>query len=138
MSHHTADPVCPLCADKLQMAVPELVAWFNRIKAVYPNAHVSWSYRNQADQEQFFKDGKTQCHYPNSAHNKMQNGKPAALALDIFLIDEDGSARFPGLWYAKLNAENEQNREPILWGGRWKHLGDMDHFEFSGAQRSEA
>lgn len=130
MSHHTHDPVCPSCTEKLQTAHPYLAEWFRKLKGRYLNAHVSWAYRGAEDQEQFFKEGKTHCHYPNSAHNKTKpDGTPCAMALDLFQLDDDGVARFAPLWYAKVNTENEANHEPIAWGGKFKSLGDGDHFE---------
>lgn len=129
MAHHDESPDCPLCSEKLKTAHSLMVDWFKRVKLRYPNVHVSWAYRGQADQEKAFADKRTKVHFPNSPHNHSQDGKPCALALDLFLIDEDGIARFPGMFYAKLNAENEQNKEPIFWGGRFKNFGDLDHFQ---------
>jgi hypothetical protein len=130
---HTDDPVCPLCTEKALQAHPELAAWYGRVKSRYPNVHISWSYRGAEDQEKAVLEGKSKLHYPKSQHNKTDaQGKPQAHALDLFLIDEDGAARFPPMFYAKLNAENEANREAILWGGRWKKFGDLDHFEMQG------
>lgn len=128
--HHEAGTKCPLCDWKLTTAHPDLAAWFWRIKERYQNAHISWAYRNAEEQKHFFDEGRTRVLWPNSKHNHTDdNGAPQSLALDLFLIDDDGLARFPGLWYAKLNAENESNRDPIDWGGRWKHFGDLDHFQ---------
>lgn len=130
-AHHTHDPICPLCTEKALQAIPELAAWFGRVKAKYPNVHISWSYRDAANQEKAVIEGRSKLHYPNSAHNKVDpKGAPAARALDLFLIDDDGAARFPGLWYAKLNADNVAAHEPIFWGGQWKKFGDLDHFEY--------
>lgn len=129
-AHHTHDKVCPLCTEKALTAHPYLAAWFGRVKKRYPNVHISWAWRGAEDQEKFFKEGKTRCHFPNSKHNKTKpDGTPCSMALDLFLWDEDGVARFPPLWYARLNAENEADREPIKWGGEFKSIGDGDHFE---------
>lgn len=129
MSHHTDDPICPLCSDKLLTAHDYLGSWFAGVKKRYPNVHVSWGFRDAQAQEQAFLDKKTNCHFPKSPHNNMKDGKPYSLALDLFMIDEDGQAKFPPLWYAKLNAENENTGEPLLWGGVWKKLGDSDHYQ---------
>jgi hypothetical protein len=128
--HHTADKTCLSCEDKLQSAHAVLRAWFHAVKDKYPNVHISWGYRNQADQEQAFHEGKTELHYPHSAHNAVGiDSKPCARALDLFQIDEDGVARFAQLFYAKIADECLQNRDPIKWGGHWKSIGDADHFE---------
>jgi hypothetical protein len=114
--HHTDAPACPLCEEKLRTAHSVMADWFRRIKKQFENVHISWAYRGAEDQERFFKEGKTRCRFPKSAHNYAINGKPCSLALDLFLIDEDGSARFPPLFYAKVNEINQQNKEPIRWG----------------------
>lgn len=132
MTHHTSDPVCPLCEEKLTTAHQTLQDWYRRHKVRNPNSHISWAWRGEADQNEFLKEGKTRCHYPNSPHNKFQDGKPCSLALDLFQIDEDGNARFSPKWYAKVNAENESDKEPIIWGGQFKTIGDADHFQLKG------
>ena len=127
---HNDDIECPLCEFKLRSAYYLIAEWFRKIKKTsYPHLHISCSYRNMADQEQAFKDGKCQLHYPHSPHNFTIKGKPYSLALDLFVIDEDGTARFPALLYKKIDQENRANQEPIFWGGRWKTLGDYCHFQ---------
>lgn len=131
MRLHIDGPECPECNKKLLTAHPYLSSWFKKkVKKQYPNAHISWAWRGEADQNQFLKEGKTTLPFPRSPHNKSKpDGTKCAMALDLFLIDDDGSARFPPLWYAKLNTENEADREPIRWGGKFKSIGDGDHFE---------
>lgn len=127
---HKDGPVCNGCEMKLAGAHEYLGPWFRELKKRYPNAHISWGWRGHDDQERFFLEGKTKLHFPNSPHNLVRDGKPCSMALDLFLINEDGEATFPPLWYAKVNLENEAARLPILWGGKWKTLGDGDHFEY--------
>jgi len=127
--HHTDDPVCELCLSKISTAHPYLQGWFKRIKQKYPSVHVSWAFRDQINQEEAFKEGKSKLHFPLSAHNHTEKTRPYSLAIDIFQIDADGMARFSPLFCAKVNADNEEANEPLLWGGKWKKLGDMDHFQ---------
>lgn len=127
--HHTSDRVCPSCEAKLLTAEPALGEWFRRLKARYINVHIAWAYRGAEDQEQAFRDRKSNCHYPDSPHNKTKDGKPCSIALDLFQEDEDGVARFSKDFYAKVNAENLANHEPLIWGGDFKTLGDFDHFQ---------
>lgn len=127
--HHNSDLKCPLCEEKLLNAHPLVADWFRRLKGKYINVHISWSFRGQTDQDQFLKDGKTTLAWPKSKHNHMENGIPKSLALDLFLIDEDGIAKWPPLWFAQVNEENEQNQEPMLWAGTWKTFKETDHFE---------
>ncbi len=133
MLHHSneSDEVCYLCLDKLQTAHVALQEWFKRKKAKYPNIHVSWAYRDAEDQMKAFLAGTSRLQYPDSPHNKLNQltQKPESLALDVFQIDEDGIGRFSPKFYLLLNAENEMDNEPILWGGKFKTLGDYDHYQ---------
>lgn len=125
MTHHTSDPVCPACEEKLATAHPDLAAWYRTsVKPKYPDAHVSWGYRDQVGQEAAFEDGKTRLHFPNSAHNKVP-----ARALDLFQINAAGSAVWEPRFFASLSDANKLDYPHIIWGGNWKTLGDGDHFE---------
>lgn len=126
--HHNSDPSCPLCEDKLTRAHSDLVRWFQSVKFMHPDVHISWSYRGEQDQEQAFLDGKSKLHYPNSAHNKTdENGNPCSRALDLFQINEDNQAIFNPGFYARLSSE--EHGVSVLWGGRWKTMGDYDHWQ---------
>lgn len=132
-AHHTAGQDCPLCLLKLKQAHPYLGEWFLALKRKYVNVHVSWSFRNQEEQTQCFKDGKTKLQWPYSPHNNMNaSNEPFALALDLFQEDEDGVARWSQPFFMKVNEENVAAGEPIAWGGRFKTLADLDHFQFNG------
>lgn len=120
--HHTSDPVCALCEQKLEQAHLELGSWFRDLKSRNPNVHVSWSFRDQASQEQAFSDRKTKLHFPLSAHNKTP-----ALALDLFQINDKGQA----IWEPVFMAKVAQESPALKWGGNWKSLGDNDHFEIN-------
>jgi hypothetical protein len=125
--HHSSDPVCALCEQKLSLAHSDLVTWFHDLKSRNPNVHVSWSFRDEASQEDSFKNGTTKLHFPDSAHNK----QPAE-ALDIFQIDDAGKAVWNPVFMAKIAHEYPA----LKWGGSWKTLGDTDHFEISRAPLS--
>ncbi len=128
--HHTSDDVCPLCEHKLTEAHPYLVDWYrNKVKPKFKDAHISWSYRGEADQEQAYIDHKTKCHYPNSPHNHTEEGKPLSLALDLFQIDENHQALFSPRFYFDINEMNVAESIPLKWGGTFKDLGDADHFQ---------
>jgi hypothetical protein len=121
---------CPNCEQKLTEADPALGVWFRKIKAEFPTAHISWSYRDRASQEQAFTEGKTKLHFPNSPHNFVgTDSKPCAKALDLFNLSEDGIATFPPPFYAKIWQRCCENKDPIKWGGTFKTLGDADHFQ---------
>lgn len=127
--HHTDKKQCELCESKLKLAHPYLVDWFHKKKDKYKNLHVSWAFRNETEQNAFYRDGKTRAMWPNSPHNKTP-----AEALDLFLIDEDGVARFPVKFYVQLDQENQADKEPIYWGGNIKLAGqgsrpDFNHYQ---------
>lgn len=130
MSVHQDGPDCLGCQAKLAQAHPFLADWFNtKVKPKYPNAHVSWSYRNEQEQNQFLDEGRSELPYPQSAHNHTENAKPCAYALDLF---EEVSGK--GIWspsfFASVNSDVDKEGLPIFWGGRWKELGDKDHFQY--------
>lgn len=122
--HHTSDPVCALCEEKLKLAHPELAKWFRDVKSRHPDVHVSWSYRDQASQQEAFEEGKSKLQFPMSAHNKTPT-----LALDIFQIDDAGKPKWDPIFNAKLNEESLSLGYALRWGGNFKSLGDSDHFE---------
>lgn len=128
---HTKDPVCPGCEAKLKQVHPALQAFFDRVKFKYPQAHVAWGYRGAADQEQLFLEKKSDLHYPNSKHNATKpDGTPEARAIDLFLEDEDGVARWPLPWYQKV--ARELALPPIRWGIHLKSGAlDAPHFELA-------
>lgn len=118
---HTHDVICPSCSDKLALAHPSLQSWFNLVKIKFPDIHISWSFRDELDQNNAFKDKTSNVEWPNSAHNKTP-----ACALDLFQLNENGIATFDPVYMAKI-----QNSFPdgIKWGGNFVQLKDWDHFE---------
>lgn len=124
--HHTTDSICPGCEEKLHQAHPVLVEWFHdSVKPTYPEAHVSWTFRDALDQDRAFKDGKTKLKFPNSMHNRIP-----ARALDLFEI-KAGKAVWDEDFFAHLADSIELAKLPIFWGGHYKHLGDRDHFQLA-------
>jgi hypothetical protein len=147
MMHHTSLPSCDLCESKLMTAHSSLGAWFRKVKAKYPNVHVSWGFRNMAEQEEMYRAGRelksgvwvvvdqrkvlTNARFGQSPHNHMEGNKPMSQAVDLFLIDEDGEARWPKPFFSKLAAEE---LEPgMVWGGTFKSMrgGDADHYQLN-------
>lgn len=124
--HHTTDPVCPLCEEKKQLAHPILQKWWDAIKLQFKDAHLSWTFRDEADQDIAFNNGKSKLRFPNSAHNKTP-----ARAMDIFQINATGVACFMRPYYQDINDFLQENQAPIYWGGHWIGLGDTDHFQLN-------
>ncbi len=123
--HHTSDPVCPLCEQKLLQADARLSAWFHdHVKPSFPEAHVSWTYRDQISQDQAVCDGKSKLSFPNSAHNKLP-----ALAIDLFEIDQTGKATWNPSFFNAIHDMNQKLGIDLLWGAQFRTLGDSDHWE---------
>ena len=133
--HHRDGAECPLCNWKLNEAHPVIADWFHRSKKVHVNMHIAWAYRSQADQDKMVAEKKSLAKWPTSKHNaRTDDLKPCAEALDIFLLDKDGNARWPKIFYAKLAAENKANGEPIKWSGEFKSILESNHFELKRAK----
>jgi len=130
--HHELGESCPLCEAKLKGAHPFMRDWFHAVKRRYANVHISWAYRSDEDQAEMVASGKSQAAPGKSPHNHRENGQPCSLALDLFLLDEDGVARFPVPFYEKLYGECRLNTEPIRWGGKFS-FRDYNHYEMSGS-----
>jgi hypothetical protein len=130
--HHEHGPVCPLCAAKLKEAHPNLASWFMRcVKPRYPYAHISWSFRDKANQDAVCADGKSKLKWPNSPHNKTdpKTGVPKAEALDLFLLGEDGVASWPYKFFSQVAEQAKNESECVFWGGHFKTIWDADHFQ---------
>jgi hypothetical protein len=131
MSHHTTDPECPLCAEKLLQAHPDIVAWFKDcIKPKFPDAHISWSFRDKVNQNQCFAEGKSKLSWPMSAHNKSDDqGNPCAMALDLFQLASNNMACWPYQWFKSIIDYSNAEGHTVQWGGNWKSIGDGDHYQ---------
>lgn len=117
---HLLGPVCPACEEKLKLAHPRLQDWFHLVKGSYPDIHVSWSFRSQAEQDGLFRRGVTKLKWPESRHNQQPSE-----AIDLFQITSAGIGIFDPVAmrriYGKFN-------EGVVWGGNWK-AKDAVHFE---------
>lgn len=131
MLHHTSDAECPLCVSKLQQCHPDMVSIFiDLIKPVFVDCHISWTYRDEANQRQAFAEGKSKLSWPMSAHNKSDDqGNPQSLAFDLFQLCSNGMAAWPWAYFRDINTRLYKANKPVFWGGNYKHLGDADHFE---------
>lgn len=128
--HANGTPACAACEAKLKDAHHDLGEWFrDHVKSKYPDAHISWSFRDQANQDQCFSDGKSKLKFPMSAHNKSDDaGNPCSMALDLFQLDYNGVARWAFGYFRNIADDAEALGLPIFWGGKWPHLGDSDHY----------
>ena len=131
IKHQNNVSPCPSCEEKLKDAHPTLAEWFRKVvKPKFQDCHISWSFRDKVSQEQAFLDGKSDLHFPMSAHNKSDDqGNPCSLALDLFRIDRNGMGCWEYGYFRDIANDAKANSEPILWGAVWPGLGDFDHFQ---------
>ena len=85
------------------------------------------TYRGEKEQNEAYSKGKSRLKYPNSKHNVMVDGKPAARAFDA--VPTKGNTL---LWndaakYAKMGEIAEGLG--LEWGGTWKSFIDKPHFQ---------
>ncbi len=150
MKVHQDGPVCDGCNKKGERVHPVLWAWFLRKKQKYINLHCCDGFRGPAEQAQAVANKASEKPWPTSNHNRLvptgpgkryqidlypnpaSNLRPESGAIDIFLIDEDGVARFPMPFYEMLAEEIIQDRDPIVAGVHFKHpRPDGPHFELT-------
>jgi hypothetical protein len=105
--------------------------WFVFVKTKFPDAHISWAFRDEKNQNEAFDRGLSKVRWPNSKHNYMENGAPMSKALDLFKINEAGAAQWPVDWFHEIYTETEKESHPIKWGGTFRSIKDYDHFELS-------
>lgn len=82
-------------------------------------------HRGQIEQEQAFQDGKSAAHWPQSKHNKQPS-----LAVDVapYPIDWNNLERWRNFASFVMGVAAALEI-PIRWGGSFKTLLDMPHFE---------
>lgn len=137
MSLHNGGPDCGGCETKLLTAHPYLIAWFDRVKAKYPNTHVSWAWRSRSEQDELVAQKKSDKPWPTSAHNySTPSGLLCSKALDLFQIDEDGVGRWSAPFFNQLWLDILDAKEPIVWGGKWREFGDFNHFQLDPAKEA--
>ena len=94
--------------------------------------HVDFSiicgFRNQADQDKAFAEGKSKLKWPHGNHNKNPS-----LAVDIapYPIDWNNDQRFRDLAVV-IKSVAQQLGIPVQWGGDWHGFVDLPHYELKG------
>lgn len=132
MKHENGVEICSRCETKLQEAHPHLKVFFQWVKINHPDAHVSWTFRDQANQDECFRMGKSKLQWPKSPHNAMDLfGKPCSEAIDLFVLSNDGKAEWPTGWFKTVSQQMKDAGMPFKWGGDFKTLGDADHFQMA-------
>ena len=128
---HSAAPVCKSCQEKISEAHPELRKWWLRIKKQFPDAHLSWVWRNKHYQDLFHSLGKSECLWPNSKHNHTDFNVPCSMAMDLFKLRDDNVAVFPLLWYRSIWEWLQGEKAPMRWGGDFRPKIDGPHYELT-------
>lgn len=119
---HENLPFCERCEMIMAQAHPALQSWFESVRSVFLDAHVSTAFRDAVAQEDAFKRGVSKVRWPNSKHNAIP-----ARAIDLFQLDQNGKAKWDGVWFARLWATAKH--PDLVWGGNWKTFKDAPHFQ---------
>jgi hypothetical protein len=118
------DGKCLGCIAKLEQANAIFTPWFWQIRVRFPDLHISWTFRDEASQNQAVAEGNSKLKWPDSAHNKMVDGKPCSDAVDLFEIYNNEP-----FWHPGVMAQIAELSPQFLWGAHFKSLGDYDHFQ---------
>lgn len=126
--HVNLDP-CPSCNLKREQLCDELKPWVDHIRHSHVDAHVSWTFRDEASQNEAFMNGRSKLKWPNSPHNhKNMNDKPESRAFDLFQLSPEGKALWPLEFFEEIAMELKAIPAPLKWGGAFTKF-DYDHFE---------
>lgn len=131
--HKNGQP-CDSCIKKLEGCHIGIGTFFVWVRSRFPEAHISWGFRNQQQQDLAFNTGQSKTKWPDSKHNNMADGVPASMAIDIFRLGPDGKAYFEVEFYEKIwtASQLEGFNGIVEWGGNFKTLKDYNHFELGG------
>lgn len=92
-----------------------------KVRQRWPDVHVSWSFRNQKEQQEAFDKGASKFVWPESKHNMIPSQ-----AIDLFQQDAGGR----GIWsYPKMKEIQDSFGDHLVWGGNWTNFKDFYHWE---------
>lgn len=104
-------------------------------------------YRGKALQDSLYLNGKSTLKWPNSKHNKTENGEPYSWAIDI-MIYVNGKASWFRDYYIVMSGVfltcAKKLGIDIIWGGNWdgdaepltdQKLLDLGHYELAKPYR---
>jgi hypothetical protein len=114
---------CEKCALILKDACEELSLFASNLQKRHPDAHVSCSYRNEADQNRAFELGHSKARFGQSPHNF----KPS-LAIDFFRLTQAGGAAFDRPWYIAVLMPAVR-AAGLVSGGDFRSFRDYPHVE---------
>ena len=127
---------------RLETCHPAIRAVMSRAIELTPfDFTIVCGWRNEADQNKAFADGKSKKRWPQSKHNHMEAGQPHSLAVDIAPWINGGIAWEDRISFAVLAgvvfAAAQERGVTIRWGGNWSpgwaptlnKFPDLPHFE---------
>ena len=120
---HINNGSCPRCAEILKDACEDLQQFHRGFQAQHPDAHVSCSYRPEADQNRAFALGHSKAKFGESPHNF----KPS-WAIDYFRLTQAGGASFDRPWYI-ATLMPAVKAAGLVSGGDFKSFKDYPHVE---------
>ena len=114
-------------AARLATCHPDLIRLFQSVVADV-DCSILVGHRGRVDQEKAFQEGHSRAHFGESLHNYLP-----ALAVDVapFPINWENIQRFNDFAAFVLKRADEL-KIPVRWGGTFKGLADLDHFELVG------
>lgn len=87
--------------------------------------------RTREEQDKAFREGNSNCKYPQSAHNRVPSH---AVDLAPYPIDWNNLERFKEMWLrfdaiARVLKDRGEIMSEFIWGGDFKRLKDCPHIE---------
>lgn len=119
--------------EKLNQCHPELQRLFLAVGQEWECAIIC-GHRNKIDQDHAFLTGHSKKQWPNGAHNKLPSNAVDAAPLkvngDHEIIDwNDKTLFYEFAKFVKQKAIDIGFKGKLIWGGDWKTLVDLPHFE---------
>lgn len=127
----STSPICDGCETFLLNLSPVMRSFSAWIFKTYTDIHICQGFRSEADQHADFLSGKSRLDYPRSAHNNIANGEPSSEAIDVFILNPDGTASWPLERFKELHLDALEAKQPVYWGGLWPGFPDSDHWQNS-------
>jgi len=129
MSHVNGKNPCERCEKMLEEGHPSLGVYFRGIHEIFPDAHISCVFRDEAAQNEAVKKRTSKLSWPKSKHNVMKNGKPVSEAMDLFRLGDDKKAYFEKAYYLRIAKHLRDLKAGVVWGGDWNSFPDAPHYE---------
>lgn len=107
---------CEGCNARTVDGHPSIQAAIRAVQANFLDAHVSWVFRDEAEQKRVFTQKLSKTPWPKSRHNVMKDGKPCAEAVDFFRLLPAKIATFPYPFFKQIADYLKEKAHPVDWG----------------------